>query len=682
MAITTIAPKGTKDEVKTFTEVLGHYTLAKEDLDQRIKRKNGFDDADKMFSSYIDEKNWPFKSLIYDPRPYTVILEKSARLIGSKPKGRLVPREGGDTLGAVVNNEVLDFEWDDNTRLGQSMIAKWIQMDQNVRKYGTAWGLCKWRYECRVVKDKNGKAKKKVFYDGPDFQVLNPRDVLANPSYTYINKWFQHREYTTIEDLEAVNDVARVEPIYKNLDLLRESIKDLDTSSGGGARRDTNYTNQNKAIRGLSDFMGRDKVFKAIELVTEYRNNRWITFAPKLGVVVRDVDNPYKHQEIPVVMLRYYPLGDDLHGMSELEPASKIFRAINAFLSQFSDDTINRLYPPLMVNPVNVRMHTLDFSPEAKWLMNTPGQDVVKLDMGASSIATFNTIYTTLVGAALSALGESSQGLSQVNPTQAPNQVTATEIKDTAFTRNVRDNMNQIFLSEALKKQVMFWHNMNQQFMFDEKDTAKIIRIAGRDAVNFFKTQGLSDIRPTQQDVMDVSNGVMQPQDIAPGPRFAVNLDGVDVPKFQPDMSGQGGNLLVEPNDMVGDYDYIPDIESMKAPSDADVEQKFTMALTALSNPVVLQGLQAEGKRPKFEEILVKLFEATNVIKDAEGYFEDLPQAPAAPGMPGQMNGQPTQPGGAAPTVPGPQGPGTNPAAGIPGGIPPVAPGQNQPLMA
>lgn len=672
---------GTKQEVDIFTEVNGHYVMAKEDLQQRIQRKNGFDDSDKMYSSYIDEKNWPFKSVIFDPRPYTVILEKSARLVGSKPKGRLVPREGGDTLGAYVNNELLSYEWDDNTRLGESMISKWIQMDQNTRKYGAAFGICKWRYECKVTKDSKG-AKKKVFYDGPDFQVINPRDVLSNPSYTFINKWFQHREYTTISDLETINDSARKEPIYKNLDLLKTAVRESDKTSSGGTPRDANYVNQNKQMRGLSDYMGRDKVFKTIEIVTEYRSNRWITFAPKFGVVIRDIDNPYKHQEIPVFMLRYYPLGDDLYGMSELEPVAKIFRAINAFLSQFSDDTVNRLYPPLMVNPVNVRMHTLDYAPEAKWLMNSPGVDVMKLDMGPSTISAFNTIYQTLVGAALSALGESSQGVSQANPTQDAGRVTATEIKDTSFTRNVRDNMNQIFLSESLKKQIMFWHSMNQQFMFEEDEKAKVIRIVGRDAIRFFQTQGLDEIRPTEDDVMAVANGSMTQEDIPAGPRFAVNLDGVDVPKFQPDTSGQGGNLLVEPNDMIGDYDYIPDIETMKAPSDADIESKMTMVLETVSNSAIVQGLASEGKRPKYEDILVKLFESTNVIKNAEDYFEELPQAPAIPGqMPGQPNGQP-QTGGIPGAIPSPQGGSTNPNGGLPGIIPPMAAGQNQPLMA
>lgn len=668
--------KGSTQEVKAFTEIHGHYTLAKQDLEQRISRKNGFDDADKMYSSYIDEGNWPYSSIIYDPRPYTIILEKSGRLIGSKPKGRLVPREGGDTLGAYINNELLSFQWDDNSRLNESMIAKWIMMDQNARKYGSSFALVKWRWEQRIL-----DGKKQTFYDAPDFQVLDPRNVLANPSYTTVNKWFQYRDYVTLDELLKINDAARSTPIYKNLDVLRDSIREEMRAKGD--RRDTQYINQNKSIRGLSDFMGRDEVFKVVETVTEYRPDRWITVAVKQGVVIRDIPNPYRHGEIPVIHLKYYPLPDDLYGQSELEPIAKLVKGLNCHLSAYSDRAALRLRPPLHVNPINVRMHTLDWTPEAKWLMNNPNVDVqtMKLEMGEDSA--FQNVYNVFLGALQNAVGEASQGTSQVNPMQDNNRVTATEIKDTAFTRNVRDNMNQIFLSEALKKQIMFWHSMNQQFLFAGKaDKAKIIRIVGRDAVEFFKRQGLGDIRPTQEDVeqemMSREMG-LEPLPVAPGPRFPVQVGDQELPKFMPDQMGEGGNLVIEPGDLIGTYDYIPDIESMKAPSDENIEQKLNTLIGALTNPAIIQMLQMENTKPKIKELLVKMIEATKVIKDADAYFEDMPAPnPMMGGVPNE--GQANQGGNPSPEagVPG-QGNGGKP--GMAGGNPPMASNQNPQLM-
>jgi hypothetical protein len=663
-----IPTKGTKEETKLFHEVNSHYKTAREDLEQRIYRKNGFNDADRMFSSYLDEKSWPYRSTMFDPRPYTVILEKSARLIGSKPKGRLVPREGGDQVGAMINNEVLSFQWDDNSRLGEPMLQKWINMDQNARKYGASFGLVKWRYDMR-----SSKGKRKTFYDGPDFVVCNPRDVLANPSYNTIQKWFQYREYVTLEELENVNDSARTKPVYKNLDALKEAMT-MESQARTSSRREIIYVNENKAIRGLNDYLGTDETNKTIELITEYRPDRWITFAPKYGVIVRDIDSPYDHGEIPVVMLRYYPLGDDLYGLNEYEPVSKMIRGVNALFSQYIDNITVDLYPPLMVNPTAVRMHTLDFSPEAKWLMNNPGVDVKRLETSTAATNNFQAAYTLLVSSLLNAWGESSQGMSNIDPFGGDK--TATEVKDTAFTRNVRDNMNQIFLSESLKKQTMFWHSLNQQFMFAGASTkAKIVRIVGKDAIDFFNQIGMSEISPTDKESEAVASGGMGLDQVLPGPKFPVNVEGMEVPKFQPDQYGGGGNLIVEPGDLMGNYDYIPDIETMRAPSNADMESKLTSLIAAITNPAIAQGLASEGVKPKYKDIMVRAFEATKVIKDAESLFEDAPQAQPTNGT------NPANAGGVAGIAPSQPNQGNDLEQGVVGGNGPVSPIQNQPLM-
>lgn len=676
--------QGTEQEQQTFTEVNSHYQMAKQDLEQRIYRKNGFDDADKMFASYIDEASWPYSSTMFDPRPYTVILEKSARLIGSKPKGRMVPREGGDSLGAYINNELLDYQWEDNARLGQSMISKWIMMDQNTRKYGSSFAIADWRYECINVPDGKGGTKKEVIYDGPDFKVLNNRDVLANPSYEFINKWFSYREYMTLKDLEDINNTSRAAPKYKNLDQLRNAIRE-DVKGRGDTR---NVQSKNKAMKGLQEFLGRDEYNRTIEIVHERRNDKWISFAPRHGVVIREIDNPYKDRQLHVVHLKYYPLPDDLYGVSELEPVAKQIRAINAHLSAYSDEIAIKLRPPVHVNPTNVRMHTIDWSPEAKWLMNSPNVDVQVMKMDSSVSQNFQSIYQVLVGSLMNALGEQSQQMSSTNPFEGSGKVTATEIKDTSYTRNVRDNMNKVFLAEALKQQIMLWHSMNQQLMFTAKaDKLKIIRIVGRDAAEFFGRQGLSDIRPTQQDSMDTASAMaqgLQPPQINPGPRFAVNVgkspDGMpmEVPKYMPDEMGGGGNLIIEPGDLEGYYDYIPDIESMAAPSTQDVEQKLASLLMTMTNPAIVQGLAAEGVRPKYKELLVKGIESTNVIKDADAYFEDISNA--NPMMGGMQNGQPQNgqavPGGGQPPTGGVPAQGVNPTGGMaPGAVPPSGAG-------
>ena len=633
-----IAIKGTKKEQDIFTDVYRHYLMAKEDLESRFSDWNT---KDELFRSHINESNWPYQSVIFDPRVFSTIFDKTARLFAHKPKGRLVPREGGDTLGAKINNELLSFQWDDAERIdNKPLIAKWAMMDQNTRKYGAAFALVPWRYETR-----NGK----VWFDGPNFKPLVNRDCLPNPSYSTIKNWFQYRDYLSIDELERVNDAARSKPIYKNLDVLRDSVR--KEAAAGGDTRQANWQSRNKSIKGLTDWLGRDEVFKTVEVVTEYRPDRWITFAPKHGVILREIDNPYRHGQIPVVMLKYYEVDDDIYGLSEIEPIEKLQKATNALVCQYVDAINMSLYTPLKVRNTGVKMHTLEFGPGKKWLMDNPQTDVLPFETSTAGVTEFVSTYRFLVGAIQEAVGESSAITSTIVPGEANK--TATEIKDTASQRLSRDNFNQIYLAEALKKQIMFWHSMNQQFLFSNKDErAKVIRVVGKDAIRYFQEQGLGEYGLTEEGgnfLADLAaNGIT---DIKPemldetvwGPVHPVDTGEGVVPKFKMAPGEETGELLVTQEDLQGNYDYIPDIESMALPSDEATAGLKRQLLEFMREPGFVQQLAQEGYTVKLKELMEDFLEDVG-LKDAEKYFEQAEQPEG-----GEQLGQINQGGGAGP---------------------------------
>lgn len=419
-SVNDVSPQGTRDERSLFTDLLFHYSMANED---NIIRRREWNKRDIAFRSYIDKANWPYRSLIVDNRSFTALIEKMSRALANKPQGRMLPREEGDALGAKINNELLSFQWDDNERVDQMpMLSKWMLMDLNARKYGASFAICKWHYESGTV---NGK--KQVLFDGPNFKPLANRDCLPNPSYSSIKNWFMTREYLTLQEMQNVNDVARSKPIYKNLDLLKMSL--TKDASYGGDRRDVNYITYDKSLKGLRDFLGHDPVYKTLEVVTEYRPDRWITFSPKHGIILRDIPNPYNHGQIPIVMLRYYIVDGDLYGLSELEPVEKIQSAINALICQYIDAINMSLYSPIKVRSTGgaVQMHTLEFGPGKKWLMSNPETDVIPYQASVAGIREFTETYRILVGAMQETLGESSAGMSNLVPGAGAK--TATEIK-------------------------------------------------------------------------------------------------------------------------------------------------------------------------------------------------------------------------------------------------------------
>jgi len=358
-----------RKEDQVFSEVKDHNSIGFDETEKRATGKGrigsiSFDQADELFRSYLDESNWPYDALLFDPRIFTFIFEKTSRLVASKPKAHLIPREGADVLGAKVNNSLLNYQWD-LANYGGTMLQKWALMDINARKYGAAFGLCKWRYE------KDGRGK--VIFDGNDMQVLNNRDTAQDLTANSVENcnWFQARLFPTMDELERVND-SRGKIIYKNLDQLRQAIgRDSDEGSGGDSRSSA-LTSRNRAISKLEiDPYGKDKVFKSVEVVTEYRRDRWITFAPRHGIVLRDIRNPYDNYEIPITMLRYYVIDDDLYGLSEIEPIQGLQKAINALLCQYVDEINQNLYSPIAIGP-GVRQHTLEWGKGARWIMNNP----------------------------------------------------------------------------------------------------------------------------------------------------------------------------------------------------------------------------------------------------------------------------------------------------------------------
>src|SRR5882672_5501680 len=103
---TTVSLRGVQDPI--LIQVLRHYNDWVEDNDKRRTRPNGWDAITDAYWGKLPT-DWPYNSRVVDPRIRTTVIEKDARLLNNKLRGRLVPREGGDVLGAQINNALLDF---------------------------------------------------------------------------------------------------------------------------------------------------------------------------------------------------------------------------------------------------------------------------------------------------------------------------------------------------------------------------------------------------------------------------------------------------------------------------------------------------------------------------------------------------------------------------------------------
>ena len=661
-----MAKKTTKTETKeeTLLDALQHYSMWTQDNEKRMHRKGGWNDVTDSYYGKLPD-DWPYITKIVDPRIRTSLIEKNARLLNAKLRGRLIPREGSDVVTAQINNSILDYQWD-AANDGGSMLSKLSISDMDARLYGTKFGLVKWKYE-----EYDGKP----VFDGNEFYPLDIRDCGVDPAATHIRdaKWFQHRSWEFLEDIEKQSDASGI-PMFKNVDVLRRRISEkLDRRS---STRKTEYTSRIKQLRGLEDRVGEDRAYPVVMLVTEYRCDRWITFSPEHDIVLRDIPNPYDHHKIPIVQLRYYPLQDDILGESEVEPVIPLWKSIQATICSYMDEVILKMRPPLKIIENAARIETIEYGLDAQWLVDR--QDAVEeMRSGGDSIAYFQTTYQALVSAFNVAMGDMSQGVSAFDQF-SKDAKTATEIKATTRQQNVRDEKNQTELARFIKDVMLMWLSNNKQFLFtDPAKHEHVLRIVGSSQFAYFKRSGMDEMEVTNEAAQMISDIIMQNPDMtdvqieqmydaAKTPKNPVieNPDEKDPAKYKikakmrVDKMGDSAEVSIVPSDLEGIYDYIPDVKSMSSGAGEEMLSARMQAIGLLTqNPAVIQLLAAEGYRPNVKDLLISNFEDTG-LKDAERFFAEVPNANQGQGQPNQagvsqMGGTP-QPvaGQALPPVP------------------------------
>lgn len=611
----------------TLAECLGHYRQWDNDITQRITRKFGWNDVTDAYYGKLPD-DWPFESKTVDPRIRTNLIEKNARLTGGRITGRVLPVENGDNIKARMIQALIDYQWRMATD-GGTMQTKISISDIDTRLYNSKFALVEWK----VVKNPDGTTK----YEGNEIKPLDIRDCGHDAGMSHIRdaKWFQHRQWVYLDDMEKAVD-SDGNPIFKNLAYIRKRLED-DTSDTR-----TEYTPHLMSLQGREDNLGKDKAFPMIKIVTEYREDKWITFSPTYEKIIREIDNPYDHGKIPIVQLRYHPIQDDPLGENEVESVIPLWRAIQAVMCAYLDEVILKLRPPLKIIEGQARMETIFFEPEAQWMMNRPDAVTEYQSNYAASIEYFQATYTALVSALNTAMNTMSQGVSNLNGTQGDK--TATEVNSSTRQQNAIDQKNMSDLAEFIRDFVGMWIANNQQFLFSNpKKHYLIIKVIGQDKWNFFQKMGFTDTYvpdEAQKTIADIlvqnpnttESQLSQMYESAQMPKKPIILNPQEknpalyqmVPKMSVGESGEEADLYIEKGDIEGMYDFIPDIQSLSITESEEKQIARNKAIQLLTtNGQVLQLLEQEGFRPKVKDLFVSQLEDIG-LNDADRFFEKI----------------------------------------------------------
>jgi hypothetical protein len=627
----------------------------------------GFDTYDKLYQTYLDPAKWPYSVRLASPRGFTSIFNKTTRVIGGRFSGKVEPVERNDEAGAKIATEHLRYSVERfNQYSDQPLEVKAAIWDTNTRLYGAGFMRTYWKVEYKDVVEKGKKVRKEI-YNNWWVDVLNNRDVLVQPGRENLTE----SEYVIVRRYFTADELERIQEDGANYD--KKALKEIKDVTGGG--RDANYVPMLKTIKG------HDYSDERLEVCTTYYKKKFVTWCPKQGkdgkqeaLILREMDNPYRHNQIPIVPLVYIPSQEDIYGMSELQPVTALLKILSALQSQFIELVNKNLYPPTLVSATEARIDTFKYRPKALWLVNNPGAVTVLDTKGSQSMSEFTSVYQMIVTEFVEALGETGAGVSQVDLMGADK--TATEVRDKAFLRGSRDNFNKMMLTASLKKMMYQLFEMLRDPKFTDQDT--VIRIVGKDALEYFDKQGFSswgitdegyqivtevaqelekntvfanEVKSKGMSLYDMAYQLLMEQgslDPFAEPLTPVMTAKGAVEKFDINEDEGVGYLHVNPeDDYLGEFNFIPDVEALTMPMP---EKEYGAMINWYQQAKETE--QTGALMPyklKHKDILEKMAEKLD-MKNSEQYFE---KQEADETIQGGAPGQGAGPGGQG--IPGEQ---------------------------
>lgn len=623
-----------RDEDKLREEINEQFLFAKKYLDPVHARMN---QQEELYRSFIDKTNYPHGARVFDPRTFRIIETVTPRMVANEPTGSFYPQEGGDIQTTHILNALLKYDW-----RRADMFPKLVMFVKTMLIFGTAFGRTHWDYRTRtktrmVPKQVNGrlvwtpKATEQIEvteFDGPNFEVLNIYDCFPDPNATSTAnmRWFIYRTFKTLKELEQENETRATDEegntYYKNLDKLRQAMRDHEDGKKAGDSRpqDLQYREHRRVMLSTEELHGRDESNPEFVVLRRFTREGWCDIVPEYNIVIREVENPYFHGEIPIIHGVDYLYPGELYGMGEIEPVDRLQRAVNAVLNQRLDNVQLVLRPMFKVKKTGgVDMHTL---------VSAPGNIITTDDMDAVDTFQIPDVTGPTFVQTMNYLTSAIQNGSGITDYTAGINDRSHTANDTATgTRLIQQEANaqfklkiQLFNHMVIQKVANHWKDLRIQYTTDDQK----LRIIGQEAVRYLV------------DNTDMARTDLDGQPVVPGDTTAqTKLE------MAPDQSFAFLNLFPEDIQpaLAGDYDFIATVSSDQLNDPIALQENFFAALDRVSNPNWVQGLNMSGKQLNYPGLTDKVFDKLQLGLESKDVLMDL-QQPAS--QPGEVD--PTQP--------------------------------------
>lgn len=563
---------------------------------------------------------------IFDPILSSIVYERAARVMAQNPKGKAYAQSSDDVGKNMLMNLLLKYYYKNATEQ-DSMLVKLRLWDLYSLVYGSMFALVPWR----VNQQKS--------YIGPELNILPIRDCFPQPTKSSVPDmdWFTVRNVVSIDWLKQQDpDVWDMEEI----EALDEELRNAE--DGGDTEGQSLESKQSYVERTFFPSTFSDVAYPQVEMLTEYRKDKWITWTPqridsktsqpRVLRVVGNEDKPaYPDYKLPIVGKHAFPLIDSPIGFGEFARGKSLQMGINSLWNLYMQGVKYSIFPPLHINPENVVPSSIKWGAGEFWFMDHPNKDIQPMQIRPNGIETFHSTYGALKSAIESQAGTSS--VRESADTKSSLGKTPQAIAFIARKEDARDEWDRVMMEQAIEKVYERWISLTVENMEEEVH------------LRLFEDE-IQDIEETHPDVVELYK------------------------------SGKRGEAKIKKNDIDAAYDFILETGSTVKP-DLEAEQKnITSVLKAvLENPAIIESLQAEGKSINIPELFKRWLQAGGIKDYDKIVVEKEPVAPEAeegmeqipPELQEQMmggGGPVPQGAGPVPQQPMPQGGGPVPAGG------------------
>lgn len=410
------------------------------DLDAHDKFITEWDAHEAMLvSKTYDAVSKQTKNGITDSEAATMVIERSARVVGQLPDGETEAAGKNDRGKALFMDIIRQKWWYPNANAQRPFLDK-IRLWE---MYSGVYGLMPMFYDWDV--SPSG-------YVGPNCWLWNPRNFIPQQGrytiddmdYAHAISWLSKKDIEELlEKIDGDAEYARSsgwtrENLQTIFDIVSNTSKEMDTSRNTYVER----LRQTTAVKGR------------IQVVTRFEagdDGNWCTFAPDFsGLELRDIPNPHKNGKIPFVIKPAIPLLDSFYNLSEMARAKPIQFAKDGLTNFYFQGIKMNIYPPTVVNAQGILKHTVSNEPGSIWEEIIPNS-ARRLETSTAGLATFQAAMGMMNGALQNVFGTTTTQSNQENSMSPQFGKTPEALKYQQGRESARDNQNRTYLQSAIE---------------------------------------------------------------------------------------------------------------------------------------------------------------------------------------------------------------------------------------